>query len=150
MKTEKKRSDKTAAHFFPEQSNPYTLTSHIMPERSGFRTKNTTKKSYLAILGLSLLVGGIVIAQEQSDQPQDPVPPPRRHHHPPPPPPVIIALDANHDGVIDASEIANASAALLKLDKNGDGQLTFDELCPPCPKPGHEPGGPEDDGPPPF
>src|SRR5437899_1749692 len=38
--------------------------------------------------------------------------------------PVIDALDANHDGVIDASEIANAAEALKKLDKNGDGKLT--------------------------
>src|SRR3954453_10878635 len=50
---------------------------------------------------------------------------PRRR---PPVPPLFAALDANHDGVIDAAEIANASAALLTLDKNGDGQLTMDEL----------------------
>jgi len=36
-----------------------------------------------------------------------------------PPSPLMDALDANHDGVIDANEIANASAALKKLDKNG-------------------------------
>jgi Ca2+-binding EF-hand superfamily protein len=43
-------------------------------------------------------------------------------------------LDANHDGVIDADEIANAPAALKKLDKNGDGKLTPDELRPHHPK----------------
>ena len=53
--------------------------------------------------------------------------------HRPPPSPVINALDANQDGVISADEIANASAALLTLDKNGDGQLTRDEFCPPPP-----------------
>jgi hypothetical protein len=53
----------------------------------------------------------------------------------PPAPPVITALDANQDGVIDASEIANASAALKKLDKNGDGKLTPDEFM------GQRPGG---------
>ena len=42
-------------------------------------------------------------------------------------PPIIAALDTNHDGVIDASEIANASAALKTLDKNGTGQLTIME-----------------------
>jgi Ca2+-binding EF-hand superfamily protein len=36
--------------------------------------------------------------------------------------------------VISANEIANASAALLKLDKNHDGQLTPDELHPPRPQ----------------
>src|SRR3954447_11152729 len=54
-----------------------------------------------------------------------------------PVPPLIAALDANHDGVIDASEIANASKALLTLDKNGDGKLTADEIHP------HPPGGPD-------
>jgi hypothetical protein len=54
-------------------------------------------------------------------------------------------LDANHDGVIDAAEIANASAALATLDKNGDGQLTQDELFPPRP----EGRGPEGEGRPP-
>ncbi|HEV7405217.1 MAG TPA: hypothetical protein VGO11_19895 [Chthoniobacteraceae bacterium] len=55
-----------------------------------------------------------------------------------PVPPLIAALDTNHDGVIDASEIANASKALLTLDKNGDGKLTADEIHPP-----HPPGGPD-------
>src|ERR1017187_7709453 len=50
-----------------------------------------------------------------------------------PPLPIISVLDANHDGIIDATEIAKASAALLKLDKNGDGQLTVDEYLPPLP-----------------
>lgn len=53
--------------------------------------------------------------------------------HRPPPLPLILALDANHDGVIDSNEIANASAELLTLDKNGDGQLTKDEYLPPLP-----------------
>ncbi|HWD18325.1 MAG TPA: hypothetical protein VHB20_03535 [Verrucomicrobiae bacterium] len=60
-------------------------------------------------------------------------PPPNGHHRRPPPLPLIVALDANHDHVIDAAEIANASAALLTLDKNGDGQLTVDEYMPPHP-----------------
>ena len=55
--------------------------------------------------------------------------------------PLIGALDANHDGVIDADEIKNAAAALAKLDKNGDGQLTREEFM------GRPPGRP--DGPPP-
>jgi Ca2+-binding EF-hand superfamily protein len=55
-----------------------------------------------------------------------------RHH--PPPLPIVMVLDTNHDGVIDADEIANASAALLTLDKNGDGKLTPDEYLPPLPK----------------
>src|SRR2546426_9495012 len=57
--------------------------------------------------------------------------------------PLMQALDANGDGIIDETEIANASAALKKLDKNGDGKLTPDELRPPLPPPGEAgPGGP--------
>lgn len=51
-----------------------------------------------------------------------------------PKPPLETALDANGDGVIDAGEIANASAALKTLDKNGDGKLTPDEFRPPRPE----------------
>jgi hypothetical protein len=58
-----------------------------------------------------------------------------------PPPPIFAVLDANHDGVIDATEIDNAPAALRKLDKNGDGKLTMDELMPPPPN-GRGPRGP--------
>jgi hypothetical protein len=57
----------------------------------------------------------------------------------PPTPPLISALDANHDGTIDATEIANASAALKTLDKNNDGSLTAEEVRPPMPS--HRPGG---------
>jgi hypothetical protein len=54
-------------------------------------------------------------------------------HHRPPPLPIVMALDTNHDGIIDAAEIANAPAALKTLDKNGDGVLTPDEYLPPLP-----------------
>lgn len=63
-----------------------------------------------------------------------------------PTPAIIKALDANHDGVIDADEIANASAALKTLDKNGDGKLTVDEFMGPRPQGKGKPpgeGGPE-------
>ena len=42
-------------------------------------------------------------------------------------PPYVQALDANGDNVIDADELTNASAALKKLDRNGDGRLTQEE-----------------------
>jgi Ca2+-binding EF-hand superfamily protein len=44
--------------------------------------------------------------------------------------PLAALLDTNHDGVISAAEIDNAPAVLRTLDKNGDGQLTQDELRP--------------------
>ena len=60
----------------------------------------------------------------------------------PPPPPLIGALDADHDGVISADEIADATKALLTLDKNDDGQLGPREYM------GHPPGDrPDGDGP---
>ena len=88
-------------------------------------------------LGSTAFVAG---AQDNNDGPPPggggpgggPGGPGRHHRHPPLP--IVMALDANHDGIIDAAEIANASAALLTLDKNGDGVLTTNEYLPPMPK----------------
>lgn len=44
--------------------------------------------------------------------------------------PVFRTLDADEDGQLSASEIENASKSLLKLDKNGDGLLSAEELRP--------------------
>jgi len=44
--------------------------------------------------------------------------------------PLLVALDANHDGVISAEEIANAPRELLTLDVNRDGEITPDEMRP--------------------
>lgn len=43
---------------------------------------------------------------------------------------LAFTLDANHDGVIQPMEIANASASLAALDLDGDGQITIRELRP--------------------
>jgi hypothetical protein len=56
-----------------------------------------------------------------------------------PVPPIIAALDANQDGEIDATEIANATAALKTLDTNGDGKLSGDEIRPARPEGGRGP-----------
>lgn len=53
--------------------------------------------------------------------------------------PLIAAIDANGDGELSADEIAKASDALKKLDKNQDGKLGPDELRGPM---GPGPGGP--------
>jgi hypothetical protein len=47
--------------------------------------------------------------------------------------PILRAIDADHDRVITTSELANAPAMLLTLDKNGDGKLTRDEAARPMP-----------------
>ena len=43
---------------------------------------------------------------------------------------MMVALDANKDGALSASEIAGAVASLRALDANSDGKLTRDELRP--------------------
>jgi hypothetical protein len=57
--------------------------------------------------------------------------PPRKG---PPPSRLVLTLDANHDRVISADEIASSPTALVTLDKNGDGQLTKDEFARPKPR----------------
>jgi hypothetical protein len=113
----------------------------------------TTMKVTLALMALGVAA---LMAQAQDNGglpdggPQDnngPGPGMRR----PPPLPLLLALDTNHDGIIDSNEIANAPAELLTLDKNGDGQLTRDEYCPPRPNGMGGPSGGDDssDGGPP-
>jgi hypothetical protein len=43
---------------------------------------------------------------------------------------LLVLLDADKDGVLSGAEITAASAALTALDKNGDGQVTAEELRP--------------------
>lgn len=52
---------------------------------------------------------------------------------------LMTALDANTNSVIEATEIASASDALKKLDKNSDGKLNADELKPQLPDGGKQP-----------
>jgi hypothetical protein len=89
----------------------------------------------LAVIGISALGIGCACHRppppaEQAGMMDDPG---MRGHHRMPPSLLMQALDVNHDGVIDAEEISNAPAELRTLDKNGDGQLTPDELRPPRP-----------------
>jgi hypothetical protein len=92
----------------------------------------TTMKTMLTLLALGASAL-IVNAQDAGGPPPEGGPGGGGPRHRPPPLPLVTALDANHDHVIDAGEIANASAALLTLDKNGDGKLTPDEYLPPLP-----------------
>lgn len=98
------------------------------------------KLKYTIALAIAALGAMALAASAQDDGPSAGGPPgggpgggPGRHHGPPPLP-LVTALDTNHDGIIDAAEIANASAALLTLDKNGDGVLTTNEYLPPVPQ----------------
>jgi hypothetical protein len=58
------------------------------------------------------------------------------------PPVPMMLLDENCDGNLDQGEIARAPQNLLKLDRNGDGMLTRDELRPPRPEDGQPPPNP--------
>ena len=40
----------------------------------------------------------------------------------------FTTLDTNNDGILDAAEIAAAPQSLAKLDKDGDGQITAEEI----------------------
>lgn len=53
----------------------------------------------------------------------------------PPVPSLIAALDVDHDGTISAPELADAPESLKTLDKNGDGELSPEELRPDGPPP---------------
>ncbi len=64
-----------------------------------------------------------------------PIAPPRSPGGPSRPNLLFDALDTNHDGVISAEEIANASASLKTLLKNGSDHLTRDDLRPSGPPP---------------
>ena len=93
----------------------------------------------LKLLLCALPLTAAALLAQPADENAPPPNGPKGEHGRRPPPPVMAVLDANHDGILSAEEIANASKALLTLDKNGDGQLTLDELRPPRPEDG--PGG---------
>ncbi|TWU45107.1 Serine/threonine-protein kinase pkn1 [Novipirellula aureliae] len=44
--------------------------------------------------------------------------------------PVVLALDLNHDGEFSADEIKSAAMSLTKLDANGDGRVSREEMRP--------------------
>jgi hypothetical protein len=86
------------------------------------------------LVALALGLGAFTVsAQAQPGGPGGP-----RSGGRPPMPPIITALDANTNGVIEATELANASKALLTLDQNGDGKLSATELQPQRPAGGSQ------------
>jgi len=89
-------------------------------------------------LAMVAAIGALALAVNAQDNSQSPggdgAGGGQRMHGRPPVPAIVKALDANHDGVIDADEITNASAALKTLDKNSDGKLTPDEFMGPRPQ----------------
>src|SRR5581483_7502207 len=108
------RTSRVQRHLTPLKSFPRreSLTRKVPPPQKGW-PRMSRWRALLFVAALPLC------SSSAQDQPPDGPPgPPRR------PPPIILALDTNHDGVIDAKEIDNAPASLRTLDKNGDGVLT--------------------------
>ena len=105
------------------------------------------RKLFLATLVVGILSSWVCSTMAQP--PGRPRPPQGRDRGrgdmppPPPPNPLVEALDKDHDGTISSEELAGAVESLKKLDKNGDGKLTEDELRPTGP-----PRRPPNDGPP--
>jgi len=95
------------------------------------------KRSLVMSLSMCAIGCGVALAQ-----------PPGGRDGRPPRHPLMEALDTDHDDVISAEEIKSAMVALLKLDKNGDGKLTSDELRPERPgtPPEGRPGPPRGEG----
>jgi hypothetical protein len=109
-------------------------------QRINERNQNmkTMTKAVLAMLALGASTWVIIAQQDNGPGPGgqggNGGPPPGRQGGPGarrPLPPVFLALDTNHDGVIDANEIANAPAALKTLLKNGATTLTPEDLLGP-------------------
>jgi len=97
-----------------------------------------TRFARSAFAGIGLVAATLVTAVTA----QPPEPPPGRPL-PPHGDPLRRALDTNGDHELDADEIAKAADSLAKLDANGDGRITREELFPP-PPPGFPPRGPGD------
>ncbi len=98
------------------------------------------------------LCGGAAFGQGPGDQsgggPGNGPGGPGGRHGRPPLPPVIRALDTNHDGIIEADEIANAAQSLKTLEKSGSNELTIPDLLGPRPpRPPRWNGGGQGQGP---
>lgn len=65
-----------------------------------------------------------------ANAPERPAPPADAPARPRPVDPVMLALDANEDGALSATEINNAATSLAALDANKDGKLSLDEVRP--------------------
>lgn len=93
-------------------------------------------KTHLALLLALGATAGLLQAQDEPSDRQGPPPPPHGGgHRPPPPPPIIVVLDVDKNSEISAEELAKATESLKTLDKDGDGKLTIQEICPPPPGP---------------
>ncbi len=94
--------------------------------------KQITSLKLAGLLALGLATTFAVHAQDNAPRPARE---PRGEHRgfPLEKPALLKALDADGNEIIDATELANAPAAVAKADLNKDGQITADEMRPPRP-----------------
>jgi hypothetical protein len=89
------------------------------------------RRSALIAIGISLLmVVGLTVAGAA-----------KRHGGPrsASTPAIVGALDANRDGTLQNEEVTNAVAAIMRLDRDGDAQISPSELQPRnSARPGHQ------------
>jgi hypothetical protein len=82
--------------------------------------------------GLRSVIAMVALATAATAQPPEGGPPDRGPGGPPRDP-LRAALDTDGDHELSAEEIKNASAAVAKLDRNGDGRIDNEEFRPPRP-----------------
>ncbi|HEY3762792.1 MAG TPA: hypothetical protein VGN23_13690 [Verrucomicrobiae bacterium] len=119
---------------------PLPLVLALSSNHNGIIDSNEIANASAELLTLDKNHDGKLTPDEY--MPPRPADAPKNAWHPPTPP-IVKALDVNGDGIIDSNEIANATAELMSLDKNHDGQLTRNEYLPPRP---HRMDGPPGNG----
>jgi hypothetical protein len=91
-----------------------------------FQSPNTIMKLHLPTIAL-VLTAAAGVASGQNRRGGD-----RQERPPMPPvPPVFAFFDADRDGELSEQEIDHAAEALARLDRNGDGRITREEMRPP-------------------
>lgn len=80
------------------------------------------RRSALIAVGISLLTVVVLTVAGAAKQHGGP--------RPAATPAIVTALDANRDGTLQTEEVTNAVAAILRLDKDGNGQISPGELQP--------------------
>lgn len=91
-------------------------------------------KNILSFIGLFLLATALTVGAQEAGQGRGPGGQGRGMGPGPGPgfgrSQMTLVFDLNKDGVLDSNEIAQASASLKKLDKDGDGKITAEEMRP--------------------
>lgn len=92
--------------------------------------KKLTALIIATTLSFGVLTTRAAEEEKQGDRQQKGEKPGRGQKRPGGRSPILAVLDANRDGTLSSAEIQNAASALQKLDQNGDGNLTQEELVP--------------------